>query len=81
MWVEDSGVEVKPYMKVVFQVLMTGRRVEPLTDVVMGQVNILIIQLGLKFRQHPSRNLQMAEGIEKRGGGEKLQLEVSVIFG
>ena len=68
MWVEDSGMEVKPWMKVVFQTLMTGRRVELLTHVVMVQVNILIRQLGLKCQQHPSRNLQMAEVIGKKGG-------------
>ena len=59
--------------------LMTGRRVEPLTDVVMGQVNILVIQLCLKYRQHPSRNPQMADRIKKKGREESSNLR-SVLY-
>ena len=57
MWVEGNGVEVKPQMKVVFQVSMTGRWVEPLTEVVKGQVNVPNRQLSLKCQGYPSRKL------------------------
>ena len=40
MWAEGNGLEGKPQMKVMFQASMTGRRVEPLIEVVMGQVNV-----------------------------------------
>lgn len=66
-------------MKVVFQTSMTGRRVELLTDAV--QVNILIRQLGLKCQQHPSRNLQMAEVIEKIKGKESSNLKSELYLG
>lgn len=43
--------KVKPQVKAMFQALMTGRRVEPLTEVVLGRVNVPIRQFGWKWQE------------------------------
>lgn len=39
MWAESNDVEVNPQVKAMFQASKTKRRVEPLTEVLLGQGN------------------------------------------
>lgn len=42
MWAGSKDVEGKPQVKAMFQASRTGRRVEPLTEVLSGQGDVAI---------------------------------------
>lgn len=58
-------------VKAIFQASMTGRKMEPLTEVVLGQVNVPIRQLGLKCQGASKLKTPNSKWTGRRGKGKK----------